>query len=82
MFINRVKSQVRQLQAYMENLKKQQQRYLDVNQPSSKGDGRTELLTRDQFNIFKIALFMTKSRKLFAINTQSKAKKKCVVLVT
>ena len=72
MFINRVKSQVRQVQAYMENLKKQQQRYLDANVQQNKEDRRSDMLKRDQFNIIKIALFMTKSRKLFALNTQSK----------
>ena len=72
MFINRVKSQIRQVQAYMENLKKQQQRYLDANAQQSKEEKKADMLKRDQFNIIKIALFMTKSRKLFALNTQSK----------
>ena len=72
MFINRVKSQIRQIQAYMENLKKQQQRYLDINSHQSKADRKTDMLTRDQFNIIKIALFMTKSRKIFGVNTLSK----------
>ena len=72
MFVNRVKSQIRQIQAYMENLKKQQQSYLDVNSHHNKEERKTDMLRRDQFNIIKIALFMTKSRKLFALNTLSK----------
>lgn len=70
MFINRVKSQIRQLQAFTDSLRKRQ-RNLDPNSDYA-DDESTTVLKRDQFNIIKMMLLMTEGRKMFALNSQSK----------
>lgn len=69
MFINRVKSQIRQLQAFTDSLRKRQ-RNLDPNSDYA-DDESTTVLKRDQFNIIKMMLLMTEGRKMFALNSQN-----------
>lgn len=72
MFLNRLKSQIRQIQTYADQIKKQR-KYSDI--PSSSSTSNTDetstTLTRDQFNIVKIILTFTGGRRLFALNSQN-----------
>lgn len=73
MFKNRIKSQIRQIQTYAEQVKKRRQ-YGNVAGAADEQEetAPVESLKRDQFNIVKIILVYTKARRLFAINSQSK----------
>ncbi|XP_066921649.1 ER membrane protein complex subunit 1-like [Clytia hemisphaerica] len=77
-FINRVKSQIRQIQTYAEQIKKQRRSHNNdgmapqQQQPATMtADEELNKLSRDQFNLVKIILAHTEGRRLFALHTQS-----------
>ena len=71
MFVNRIKSQIRQIQTYADQLKKQK-KYGDIQSSIANKEEAQTSLARDQFNIVKIILAYTEGRRLFALNSQSK----------
>lgn len=83
MFINRIRSQIRQIQTYAEQIKKQRH-FTESSSSSSTGgsnsdtsnggerNGQPVQLARDQFNIVKVILVYTKGRRLYALHSQSK----------
>ena len=79
MFMNRIRSQIRQIQTYAEQIKKQRH-FTESSTTSNNGDatngGETSdqsvLLARDQFNIVKMILVYTKGRRLYALHSQCK----------
>lgn len=70
MFLNRVKSQIRQFQAFTQSLNKRPQMTESIIGTSPDGE-KNDVLTRDQFNIHKIILAMTEAKKIFAVNSRS-----------
>ena len=69
-----MKSQIRQIQTYADQVKKQRQSSInDDSTPSPQHNSdEDDSNTRDQFNIQKIILINTGGRRLFAIRSQSK----------
>ena len=72
MFLNRVKSQIRQIQTYAEQIKKRRNKYGNNVFTGEDSEEESGTLKRDQFNIVKVILAYTKARRLYALNSQSK----------
>ena len=69
MFLNRIKSQIRQFQAFTQNLKKKQHNIDGLNGVNDQD--KTGMLKRDQFSLSKVIIVVTKAKKIFAINSQN-----------